>query len=100
MKMKKISVGLLVATMAIGSTVTAFAASNGTGNALDQLSATYKVYKTGEKMPEMPKGAVMINKNVTEANEENLNYDVKTYKAGEMPDTKPEGAVMLNKEVK
>ncbi|MBW9146591.1 hypothetical protein KTC92_07510 [Clostridium sp. CM027] len=47
-------------------------------------------------MPEVPKDAVMLNKNVTE----NVTEDVKTYKAGEMPDIMPEGAVMLNKEIK
>ena len=68
MKMKKVGIGLLVAAISLGGTITAFAASDGgekgTESGTKTIESNLKTYKEGEKMPDMPEGAVQMNKQI------------------------------------
>lgn len=108
MKMKKVGIGLLVAAISLGGTITAFAASDGgekgTELGAKTIESSLKTYNEGEKMPDIPEGAVQMDKKVINSDEdkasaENIGVTYKTYKEGEkMPDM-PEGAVQMNKQI-
>lgn len=99
MKLKKIGIGLFVVAMVGASAITAFAANGDFKEAAGKLFATVKTYDEGE-IPEIPEGAVMLEKIELEKEdlESNVSVEIKTYDEGEMPEI-PDGAIMMNKEI-
>lgn len=92
MKSKKAVVGLLSAFLVVGGSASAFAASEGTGNAIDQISATIKTFAGGTSETNSA-GKVQLSKKVinekgkdTDENKdkdkENLAISIKTFEPG------------------
>ncbi|QDQ00315.1 hypothetical protein FOH38_07215 [Lysinibacillus fusiformis] len=91
--MKKLGVGAVALSLLLGGgySYSAFASSN-EGSVVESLKAEVKKYEVGEKMPEIPEGATMLEEI------ELIKGEVKTYKEGEEMPEIPEGATMLTKE--
>ncbi|GEM_PF-3816473 len=103
MRTKKAVVGLLSAFLVIGGSASAFAASEGTGNALDKLSATIKTFAAGTLQSDSV-GKEPLNKKVGEQLEkvgehlDNVSATIQTFDPGTL-ESGSEGKELFNKKV-
>ncbi|MDK8179680.1 hypothetical protein [Paenibacillus sp. UMB4589-SE434] len=99
MKMKKSVIGLLSAFLVVGGSASAFAASSGSGNSLDNISAKITEI-TADALGIQTAGKEKLIKDKKEqknVSKENVTGTIKTFESGTM-DTKVKGTP-LNKEM-
>ncbi|WP_422658864.1 hypothetical protein ACK8P5_24950 [Paenibacillus sp. EC2-1] len=95
MKRKKTVVGILSAFMVVGASASAFAASEGTGNTLDQISAKVSTFVVGTSDKNY-EGKEQLKKEILEDN--NLSVEMKVLEPGTMHNNM-DGKEMLTKKI-
>lgn len=98
MMKKKAIAGLLSAVLVVGGSASAFAASEGTGNALDKLTSKVSTFAAGS-MKSGGEGKLQMNKEVVEESDAaEVGVDVQTFEPGTMK-SGGEGKQQMNKEM-